>query len=284
MPWGALVPFLGIAFVVLTDLPMSALLTDAHLLDANEEPLGFAGLVSFLLLPFAALGLAVIAWTLFVERRPLSSIGLAAPHRVRTFALGQLTGVAMATAIVVGAWAAGGFEAGAIGPAFASPAALGSIALLLGSFALQSSVEELLFRGWMLSAIGAKFGVVWGVILSTAVFVLLHFGRHAGPVFAINVGLFAVFACSWALTTRNIFGAMGWHAGWNWILSSGFELRVTGLDAHQPALFIAMTPRGADYLTGGAEGPEGSIFCTFVLLLGIGYFVVRAARKRTQPA
>jgi len=36
-----------------------------------------------------------------------------------------------------------------------------------------------------------------------------------------------------------------------------------------------MTPKGADYLTGGFEGPEGSVTCTIVLVAGIALLAYR---------
>src|ERR1700733_3757417 len=203
-PWGALVPFLGIAFVALTVVSLTLVLKHDHLVGADENPVGLAGFASFLLLPFAALGVVVLAWTRFVERRPLASIGLVRERRAGTFVFGVLTGIIMVIAIVAGGWIAGGFSAGAFAIAFHSPQALGAMAILLACFALQSSVEEILFRGWMLSAIAAKFGVVIAVVVSSAVFTFLHYDPHAGWLFAINVILFAVFACCWAMSTGNI--------------------------------------------------------------------------------
>jgi membrane protease YdiL (CAAX protease family) len=274
-PWGALVPFLGIGFVALTVASLTLVLQHFHLVDADENPVGLKGFAAFLLLPFAALGLVVLAWTRFVERRPAASIGLVREHRSRTFLFGVLTGIVMAIAIVAGGWIAGGYSAGAFAIAFHSPSALGAAAILFLCFSLQSSVEEILFRGWMLSAIAAKFGVAIAVVVSSAVFTFLHYDPRAGWLFAINVFLFAVFACCWAMRTGSIWGVMGWHAGWNWLLAVGFEMRVTGLDAHLPALLVKMTPRGADILTGGFEGPEGSVACTVVLVAGIALLAYR---------
>jgi len=47
----------------------------------------------------------------------------------------------------------------------------------------------------------------------------------------------------------------------------GFELRVRGLDAHMPALLVKLAPSGPGYLTGGGEGPEGSLFGSVTLSL-----------------
>ena len=53
-PRGALVPFLGIAFVASTVLSITAVLQSVGLVDAEENPIGLWGFVAFLLLPFHA--------------------------------------------------------------------------------------------------------------------------------------------------------------------------------------------------------------------------------------
>ncbi len=283
-PWGLLVPFLGIAFVALTVASLQELLEHMHLIDAQENPVGLLGFVLFLVGPFGALAAVILAWVRFVERRPFATIGLGPVRPLLRLAQGHLTGDMMMACVVGGIWIAGGFTFGGFAPAFTSPAAPASIALLLVGFVIQSGTEELLFRGWMLSAIAAKFGIAWGVAVSSFVFALLHFDPHAPFLFSLNVFLFAVFACSWALRTGNIWGVMGWHAGWNWLLGTGFGLRVTGLDTHMPALLVKLTQSGPVYLTGGAQGAEGSIVCSIVLLGGIAFNVWHAKSGGTAAA
>src|ERR1700731_781978 len=87
-PWGALVPFLGMAFVAATVVSLTAVLQRVGLVDADENPIGFPGFVAFLLLPFSALCVVVLAWVRLVERRPLAAIGLGGAHRARTFLCG----------------------------------------------------------------------------------------------------------------------------------------------------------------------------------------------------
>jgi membrane protease YdiL (CAAX protease family) len=279
-PWGALVPFLGIGFVAATVVSLTAVLQRAGLVDVDENPIGLTGFVAFLLLPFSALGIVILTWVRLVERRPLAAIGLGGAHPARTFLGGLLVGLAMVTLIVAGIWAVGGLHVVGFAHALRTPGPLGSIAILLACFALQSGVEEIFFRGWMLSAIAAKFRVVLAVLLSSLVFTFLHFDLRANWVFVVNVFLFAVFACCWVIRSGNVWGVMGWHGGWNWLLAVGFELRVTALDSHLPALLLKLTPVGPDYLTGGIEGPEGSIISTLVLAGGIGYHLARARIER----
>src|SRR5262249_46316333 len=156
-------------------------------------------------------------------------------------------------------WIFGGYTQGGIAPALGDGNALKGIGLLLLAFAVQSSVEEILFRGWLLSAITRKLGFVVAVVLSGALFALLHYSPGQLPLVTANVFLFAVFASLWAWRVGNIWGVMGWHAGWNWLLAVGFQVPVTGIDVGLPALVVKLIPQGPAYLTGGTQGPEGSI-------------------------
>lgn len=275
LPWGALAPVIAFIFVLLpvlaTDAPMAAM----GLVDARGHPVGTAGLIAFLLPPFALTGLLVLGWVRFVERRPLATIGLTRPGGPGTFLRGLGIGAVTILVVVAGGWLADGHEAAGAAPAFASPAALGGIALLLLAFAVQASVEEILFRGWLLSVVARKFNLIAAVVLSSALFVLLHFSPGQPLLVTLNLALFALFTCAWALKAGNVWGVMGWHAGWNWLLATGFELPVTGLDAHLPALVVKLVPAGPDVLTGGAQGPEGSLLCTGFFLVGIALLALR---------
>ena len=280
LPWGVLVPFLGLAFVIAPAIGASWALEPFHLLDARGDPIGFDGLLAFLLLPFAATGAVVLAWVLLVERRALATIGLGRAGAAAGFVRGLIIGMATIFGVVAAIWIAGGYDAIAYAKAFESPDALKSMGLLLLAFVVQASVEEIVFRGWMLSAIARKFNVIVAIVLTSAVFALLHYAPGQLWFVTLNVFLFAVFACAWVLRTGNIWGVMGWHAGWNWLLSIGFELPVTGIDVKLPALLVALTPHGPAHLTGGAQGPEGSMFCgIFFLAATIGLFASRDVRR-----
>mgnify|MGYP007071093110 CR=1 FL=1 len=54
---------------------------------------------------------------------------------------------------------------------------------------------------------------------------------------------------------------------------------VTGIDAHLPALLVALRPQGSDALTGGAEGPEGSWLCSAFFIVAIVWMGWRRAKK-----
>jgi uncharacterized protein len=280
LPWGALAPLLAVVLVVAPLETVFAVLSRLHLVDARDEPVGALGFYAFLLFPFAALGLVVLAWARFVERRSLATLGLVSFERTTTFLRGHLLGMAMVCVVVAGIWLAGGFVESGFGRALRWPSGLMNASLLLVCFAVQSSVEEIFFRGWLLSAIAYKFGVPLAVGLSSLVFTFLHYEGAGQPwLFTVNTLLFALFACVWALRAGSVWGVMGFHSSWNWLFATGFEVRVTGLDAHVPALIAKMIPQGPDYLTGGPQGPEGSFVCSLVLVGAIGLAGWRARRS-----
>lgn len=278
LPWGLLAPVLGLIFVAIPVIATDDLFELYGFLTPKGDPIGAQGMIVFLLVPFALTGLIVLGWTRVVERRPLATIGLTRPGGTKPLLIGMAIGAAMILAVVAGSWASGALVAGGYAPAFASAPSLGTIAILLLCFIVQSGVEEIVFRGWLLSVTARKFGPLAGVVLTTMLFSLLHFNRGQPWLSTLTIALFSVFTCVWALKARSIWGVMGWHAGWNWLLATGFDLPVTGLDAGVPALLVRLVPVGPDWLTGGAEGPEASIFCALVLTAGIAFFARRRAR------
>jgi membrane protease YdiL (CAAX protease family) len=240
------------------------------------DPLDAAALVAFTLVPFGFLLLVLLAWVRFVERRSLESIGIRGEHKIRDFLRGHALGLAGIFGIVLVIWMLGGLRLAAVAPVFSQPRFLVPMVLLLFTFALQSSVEEVLFRGWVLSVLSKKFNVPIAVVVSSALFSLLHFSRGQHWLVSVGTFLFALFACAWVLRTRSVLGIMGWHAGWNWLLAVGFGLPITGLDVGIPGLLAEMQPVGAFWLTGGPQGPEASVVC-------LGYFVLGITAMRLQP-
>lgn len=259
LPWGVLAPFLAFVFVVAAVLAGTRVLEPVVPFDAKGNPLGVPALAAFLLVPFGILMALVLAWIAFVERRRMASIGWSADRKLRRFLVGHAVGSASVLGVVIVIWVAGGYRATTFADALGSGHALLSVVMLLVAFALQASVEELVFRGWLLSVLAKKFNVATGVVLSSAVFALLHFSRGQPALVSLSNMMFGVFACCWALRSRSILGVMGWHAGWNWLLAVGFTLPVTGLVTGVPALLVGLDPVGPGWLTGGPQGPEGSI-------------------------
>lgn len=273
LPWGWLAPLLGLLFLILSEFPATPVLEALVKLDAKGLPVDPAGLLALLVIGFAPLLAIVLLWLRLVERRSLASIGLAGPKALRQFLHGHLVGVLSILGLVAATSLAGGLvlapmpAAAQSAPAWASVESLLFIALLIPAFAFQASTEEILFRGWLLSVVAKRLNVLIAVVLSSALFTLAHLSRDQSMLVTVSNALFALFCCAWVLRTRSLLGVMGWHAGWNWCLAVGFGLPVTGIDVGIPALVVALSPAGPEWLNGGAEGPEGGALC-------VAYFVV----------
>lgn len=278
LPSAWLTPILMILFNAVPAIALDGWMQSQHWSTPRGDPIGLAGLYALLWIGFAPTLAAVLAWVRFVEGRSLASIGLTGPAPLKTFLCGLAVGFATIALVVGAIWMAGGMQAAGLGQAWRSPVSLLHIGLLLLSFMFQASVEEVIFRGWMLSVVARKTNVAVAVLLLSLVFCFLHFSPHQPPRVMLGTFLFSLFACAWALRTGNIWGVMGWHAGWNWLLATGFELPVTGIDAHLPALLVALRPQGLDTLTGGAEGPEGSYLCSVFFVAAIAWIQWRKTR------
>lgn len=281
VPWALVTPFLGLAFVVLPTIPVSLELQRLGLLDVDEEPVGRLGFIALLLVSFGVMGLVVVAWSWLVEQRSLASIGLVYAGAGQSLGFGLLVGMLTSGGVVAAIWAAGGYQASAFFPAFAWDA-LTYITVLLACFVVQAGSEEILFRGWMMSALVRRINILGAIGIVSLIFTLLHMGRGTTLLTVSNTFLFSTFACCWALKARNVWGVMGWHAGWNWLIGTGFEVPVTGLDVQVPALLVHLTPVGPHDLTGGAQGPEDSVFCGLFFAAATALLVARGALSNRE--
>lgn len=273
--WGAIAPFLCILLVALPNVGVFYLLKPFGFVDAKGDPIGVVGFCAYMLETFIAMSLVVLGWVRFVERRPIATIGLTGAHPMRTLLHGYAIGIATVSFVVAMIGITGGYHVSGILNAFHSPKALLGIVALLPCFIVQSSVEELIFRGWLLSTVARKFNVTLGVVLTTAVFTLLHYSRGQHWAATVSLALFSIFTCVWARRSGNIWGVMGWHAAWNWLMGVGFEIPITGMSTGLPALIVKLVPRGSVLQTGGAQGPEGSVWCSVFFAVGIGFILLR---------
>lgn len=278
LPWGLLSPFLCIGFVIASVLGTAPFMEQSGFQTPHGDPIGLTGFYWFLLYPFAVNGLMILAWVVFVERRPLATIGLTRGSWMKPLLQGLLIGPATILAIVTAIGLAGGYSVDGPGQALTSPGAMAGIGILLLCFIVQAGVEEIMFRGWLLSAVTRKFGLPVAVALTSLVFTFLHWSPNQHWLIMLSSFLFSVFACAWAVRAGNIWGVMGWHAGWNWLLGIGFDLPVTGLTVDLPALLVRLTPHGPASLTGGAQGPEGSFLCSLFFVIGTAFILLRPRR------
>lgn len=238
---------------------------------------------------FAAAALIFVLWIRLFERRDLQSVGLGLDgNALRRFVRGFVLGLLMAAAVVYVVRLFGGYSVEAdtqLGLADLAP-----IGILLFAFILQSGTEEMVFRGWMMGRLAERYGLWVGVIGNSVLFTLMHVdiealseqGVAGMAIFTSATLLFSIFLSLLVIRERSVWGAAAWHAAWNWMFITWFGLPTTGIE-------LGLAPLAADYmpapdaaiwLTGGADGPEGSVLTPAVLVLGslILAYLIRARR------
>lgn len=150
-----------------------------------------------------------------------------------------------------------------------------SVELIYGmtAFAVVALSEELLFRGYFISALGQVFREWPAVIISSLLFALAHIGNQAVTLLAVfNIFLVGLLFAYMFLKTGSLWMPMGFHFTWNYFQGYVFGLSVSG---HEVYSLYTVTVKN-NILTGGAFGPEGGLLVTAVLILG--FLAVRLYR------
>ena len=127
--------------------------------------------------------------------------------------------------------------------------------------------EELLSRGYHLQTIASGLNLFWGVVISSAIFGLLHLGNpNATWVSAAGIFFAGVFLAYGYIRTKQLWLPIGLHIGWNFFEGVVFGFPVSGLaDIYK---LIRIQVHGPEIWTGGAFGPEAGLIVLPALLLG----------------
>jgi membrane protease YdiL (CAAX protease family) len=126
--------------------------------------------------------------------------------------------------------------------------------------------EELLSRGYHLQTIASGLNLFWGVIISSAVFGLLHLGNpNATWVSAAGIFFAGVYLAYGYIRTKQLWLSIGLHIGWNFFEGVVFGFPVSGLDIYA---LTRIKVEGPEIWTGGAFGPEAGLIVLPSLILG----------------
>jgi membrane protease YdiL (CAAX protease family) len=240
---------------------------------------------------FSMLGLAIaeggafatvlVVWK-YVDHRKAVSLGLRRERAVPQWLRGALVGTLMMCAVVFGWFVLVDGAAWTVN----DDATRAAIALITGfiAFFVQGPSEEVLFRGYVLENVRAKWGVRWAIGVSSLAFSLLHAPNPGfGVVPFINLLLFGVAMALWKLRidAGQLWGVFAIHTMWNWLQQVVFGLPNSGqASPTQDTLFSLLPNTNApDVLWGGGFGPEGTLGATLVLLALIAA-TLRVQRQR----
>ncbi|WMS85915.1 CPBP family intramembrane glutamic endopeptidase [Pleionea litopenaei] len=275
-------PVVGLFLIIVAMLPAEILLPSLNLMTADGDFIGIQGFVAFLLSAFPLVGILVLSWVRWVERRSRDSVGLNRDRSLSHISWGLLVGILSSLWVVLSIAVMGGYELGNWFSGFESWQNIGAITLLLFCFIIQSGVEELLFRGWLFSSVTRRHSIALGMLASATLFTFLHLSPENPWYTNINSFMFSIFACYLVLLSNTVWVAMGWHAGWNWLIGTGFNIPLTGIEIDIQASIVELSPTGNDFITGGAGGPESSVACFLFFLIGSIFLHVKLIRRTNK--
>jgi membrane protease YdiL (CAAX protease family) len=219
--------------------------------------------------PLPVVFVVTITWIcLRLRRQGLADVGLRLDAAwLRQVAGGFAFGAVEMLALVAMIWLAGGvrFE---LDPA----RGLGVLAFGLWSFAWAALVEELLFRGFVFQRLVDGIGAPAAMLLMAAGFAAAHWGNPgmegATTVAAmVDMALGAILLGLAWLRTRSLALPVGIHLGWNWTQGTLLGFGVSGFA--QPGWLHPQLLPLPQWLTGGAFGPEASVFSVAVDVIAI---------------
>jgi len=146
---------------------------------------------------------------------------------------------------------------------------------VVGFFAV-AVLEELIFRVVLFRLIEKSLGSVIAMILSTAIFGLVHLvNPNATWISAASLALISLIFVGSFMLTRRLWLCMGLHWSWN-LIQALYSVSVSGADTEGLLNGRLMGPA---WLTGGSFGIEASVPTVLLSLITASYLLYIAHKK-----
>ncbi|WP_406410351.1 CPBP family intramembrane metalloprotease [Streptomyces halstedii] len=190
---------------------------------------------------------------------------------------GTLIGVALFGVVIANIAFLGHYEIHGLG------SVTGAVGLV-GFMAAAAATEEVMFRGVLFRLVEERTGTWIALSLSGLVFGLVHLlNPHADLWGAVAIAIEAGGMLGAAyIATRSLWLPIGLHFGWNFAAAGIFSTEVSGNNT--PQGLLDTTTSGPKLISGGAFGPEGSLYSVlFGVLMTVGFLWLAHRRGNLVP-
>ncbi len=213
-----------------------------------------------MLMAFVSMAVVLVCYAAYVrkvEKRPLSELALAGAGR--EFSVGLCLGVAIFALAI-------GILAGVGAYRITGQNELSVMLATIPGFLVVAVFEEVLFRAIIFRILESSIGSWNALAVSSLAFGLMHFGNpNAGLLSALAIAIEAGLMLGAAyMLTRRLWLCVALHFGWNFAQGGIFSVAVSG---HQQKGLFEAQMAGAEWLTGGRFGAEGSLVALVVCTL-----------------
>lgn len=232
-----------------------------------------------------------------VERRPFRSYGLGTtPGAMRQILSGALWGTLLLGALVGVLWFThhlvftGVLLSGFVLVRFAAEWAIAFLLVaLLEEYALRGFMQFTLARGLggaLEASTNSPHAQAIGFWIAAALLSFLFgfgHGNNPGesPIGLLSAGVIGLVFCLSLWRTASLWWAVGFHAAWDWMQSFVFGVADSGnmVQFH----LLASHPLGRPLLSGGATGPEGSLYILPVTCAIVAVILLTLRRTHAEP-
>lgn len=147
---------------------------------------------------------------------------------------------------------------------------IGIIIMLVILVFMQGFLEEIVFRGYLMTRLAAKKGKWIGIILSSIFYLVFRMSNPSvSKLDLINIFLISIVMSLLYWYFDNILVIAIFHAFWNCISGVVFGFNISGIKVSD-TIFTVEAISDKQVLTGGSYGIEGSIIATvFFAVLGL---------------
>ena len=137
-------------------------------------------------------------------------------------------------------------------------------------FAIQSSGEEIFFRGYLFQALIEGTNKITAVGILSVMFGGVHLFNPNASIFSVlNIALTGILFSIAYIRTRSLWLPCALHFSWNFFTGFVYSVPVSGVKV-SPSL-LTIKNNIPEFLSGGNFGPEGGIIGSIVFLAGIFY-------------
>ena len=207
--------------------------------------------------------LVILFYCRIVEKRRFRTMGFVRQRCGKELLLGLAVGGAAFTVCVLFALLLGVVQSEGMGMANWLV-----LILILLSYVLQATVEEIVFRGYFMVSLSRKYPLWLASALSAVTFAAVHLTNPgAGFMVILNIFLIGLFLSMIILKRGNIWVACGFHTMWNFAQGNIFGMSVSGLNMSDSTIFKFTSTSGNLLLTGGDFGLEATLETTIITVL-----------------
>lgn len=234
------------------------------------QTIGFGWLLFFQVALLPAVVVMTLGFVHFVDRKPLSELGVRWPPGGLAYLFRQALGAASGALALLAVWWILAlplleFHIELLDGSAEERASSTQLALYALGFLLLAGLEEWIFRGYVYSALRERFPWIHAAGITALLFTLLHISNpniQGGGL--LNTCLLGLCLAAMRELTHSLWAPMVFHGTWNFTVGCITSLPLSGYQL--PRLFV-VDVKGPKVWSGGAYGPEGSWLLTIALLL-----------------